>query len=121
MTMTPGRTVRRVGQIFGLWYALIVAGSMILPFVALEPGTVSVWPSVLLHGGVDHHCVMCGLTRSFLAMSRGELSAAYQLNGAGPIAYVAMLLLAVWAIVSIVQERGRLRAPTVRSGHFRRA
>lgn len=115
------RTLRRMGQIFGLWYAVIIAGSVVLPLIALEPRTLSVWPSALLHGGADHDCVMCGLTRSFLAMSRGEVGAAFQFNGAGPLLYVAMLLLAVWAIGSIGRERGLLRSPTMRSRHLRRA
>jgi hypothetical protein len=120
LTPATRSTLRRLGQVFGLWYALIITGSVILPFTAVEPGAIAVWPLLLRHGA-DHHCVMCGLTRSFLAMARGEVAAAFQLNGAGPVLYVVMVLLATWAVGSIGRDLGILRWPATRRRQLRRA
>lgn len=120
LTPTTRGTLRRLGQVFGLWYALIIAGSVILRFTALEPGAIAVWPLLLRHGA-DQPCVMCGLTRSFLAMARGDVATAFQLNGAGPALYVVMVLVAAWAIGSIGRDLGILRWPATRRRQLRRA
>jgi hypothetical protein len=96
----PARATRIVARVFGLWYAAVLAVSFAVTPAGLESGTsgrVLAWG---LHLEPDHACVMCGLSRSFAAMSHGEWARAMEYNASGPALYVAMLALALWAIVS---------------------
>jgi len=57
----------------------------------------------LLHNlfGVD--CPFCGMTRSFIALAHGDLGAAFRFHPAGPILFVAMIVLV--AAVAVVAVR----------------
>ena len=109
LNRAPARAWRRIGQIAGCWYAVVIAASATVTARGLETGTATLWPSWLLQTRADHACVMCGLTRSFAAMSHGEFARAAEYHAAGPALYGAMLSLACWAAVSIAVDvrRGR--------------
>lgn len=107
------RALRLAAQIFGGWYAVLLAVSATVSVSTLEAGGPWYWPGWLLHRGADHVCLMCGLTRSFSAMSHGQFGLAAQYNAAGPILYVAMLVLACWTIGSIAADVWRKRAYVV--------
>lgn len=99
----PGRPLRWAGQIVGTWYALLLGVSAMLSPSGLESGQYSFWPLQIVLGA-DHECFMCGLTRSFAAMSHGQWAVAADYNAAGPALYVSMLVLASWAIVSLSRD-----------------
>ena len=103
------RAWKRVGQIAGCWYAVLIAASTTVTASALDAGTATGWPAWLLRTSADHACVMCGLTRSFAAMSHGEFARAADYNAAGPALYLGMLALSGWAVVSIAIDVSRAR------------
>lgn len=58
------------------------------------------WSQALLH--VD--CPMCGMTRSFVALAEGDVQAAVGYHPAGPLLFVAMLVLVVAVIASWLRQ-----------------
>jgi hypothetical protein len=95
-----GRATRIVARIFGLWYAALLAVSFTVTPAELETGQAGRLLAWGLHLEPDHACFMCGLTRSFAAMSHGDWARALEYNAGGPALYVTMLALAVWAMIS---------------------
>lgn len=109
-------------RVFGLWYGVLLIVSLTLTPADLESGTAGGWIAWGLHLSPDHVCVMCGLTRSFAAMSHGQWLLAADYNAAGPLLYLAMLVLAAWAVTSSVRAlagRARLNALRGQAGTAR--
>ena len=103
----------------------VVAGLIALVFVASFLG-VDRWrvlaiPSIggegatlcLLRRTTGLPCPTCGMTRSFCAMSRGEVGDAFQKHPLGPVLYALLAFVMVRSAVAAVRGR-RLFAGTAR-------
>ena len=66
---------------------LLLSGALLAPWL-LPEATILAWAPrcvAQLHG--QPPCVLCGMTRAFVALSQGEGQMARQLNGASPWLY----------------------------------
>jgi hypothetical protein len=112
------------GRLFDLGLAALAAAQLgasawLVPVgerVAL-PGGESIgglcWFRAVFH--ID--CPFCGMTRSFVALAHGDVTAAFRFHPAGPLLFAAMLIgLVALLVVSLgrgqplVERRGFLRA-----------
>jgi hypothetical protein len=57
-----------------------------------------------LHAAFGIDCPMCGMTRSFVALAHGDLGAAFRFHPAGPLLFVAMVVLVAAVAVSAVRR-----------------
>lgn len=57
-----------------------------------------------LHAALGIDCPMCGMTRSFVALAHGDLGAAFRFHPAGPLLFVAMVVLVAAVAVSAVRR-----------------
>ncbi|MGA2666785.1 MAG: DUF2752 domain-containing protein [Patescibacteria group bacterium] len=51
-----------------------------------------------------HHCLLCGMTHSFMAISRGDFGQAVAANPGGPMLYFFFCLAAVGGLVVIFRD-----------------
>lgn len=89
------------GRLIGLYFACVLAVSCCITPRDLETGRVRLVPPQLLLGGTRHHCPFCGLTRSFCALSHGDLTAGRRYHPAGPVFYAFFVLTALWTLSSL--------------------
>ncbi len=82
--------------------AALAAAQLGLAAVLVPRGDTVVWPDGQPLGGaclsqalLHVDCPMCGMTRSFVALAHGDLSAAVGFHPAGPLLFVAMVSLVV--------------------------
>ena len=68
-----------------LVFSLAMAACVIAPHIVADETIRQMASSCSVHH--DRPCIMCGMTTSFLAMSKGDLATARQANAAGPILY----------------------------------
>jgi hypothetical protein len=97
-------------QLIGAYLGLLVAASFTATAQDLESGRRWLWPKALLAGGATHACAFCGLTRSFCALSQGNVVGAWRYHTAGPVLYVTFLAAGVWSTVSLASDFRRRRA-----------
>jgi hypothetical protein len=68
------------------------------------------WPvSCALYQSFGIRCVLCGLTRSFSSMARGDISAAIQFNPLGPAIFVFVCLQIPYRIHALWTARAENR------------
>lgn len=100
--------MKLAAQIAGLYCLSILILSWLLSMRADPSGLGSMPFLALPHPG---HCAFCGMTHSFLALSRGDLIAARDFNPAGPVLYLAFAALGIAAVaLSVVRYWSWLRS-----------
>lgn len=84
--------------------SLGVFGAAVLWFALRLP-----WPICLFHALTGHPCLTCGATRSAIALSHGNLLAAWKWNPLVFVSYVTMSIFDAYALFAIVARARRLR------------
>lgn len=111
------------GQRLILTYLIAVLALVAVPLVAVLAVSVAVSPEAIESGTVQltepcplraagEPCATCGLTRSFTAMSRAQLSRAWAYNRLGPPLYLATWLGLAGVVALIVRLLRLARSPT---------
>lgn len=67
-----------------------------------------------LHAAFGIDCPMCGMTRSFVALAHGDVGAALRFHPAGPLLFVAMVVL----VVAVAITAARRTRPLVERRRF---
>jgi len=84
----------------GSWQGRVTAAAALLLSVVLTPGYVQGGPVVCPHRRVTGlMCPGCGLSRSFVSLSHGDVSGAFHFHLFGPLVYVIFVASLVWAVV----------------------
>ena len=81
----------------GVCHAIVLLISFAITPDAIAAGAVCLWPKSL-----EHHCMFCGLTRSFCAISHGEIDAGISFHRLGPAIYVIFAVLAINSILQAI-------------------
>ena len=69
-------------------------------------------PACPFYALTGHPCPFCGGTRSYAAMWRGDLGAAFRYHPLGPFLFVATFVAAAWAAWALVRgHRLQVRVP----------
>ena len=103
-----GVATRAVWAVITLVFALVLLSSAVLP-VEVAAGWSSRCQLQASHRG---RCPLCGMTRAFLAISRGRLGQASAANAGGLPLYAAMLGdQAAFAAAALYRRRRRCRVP----------
>lgn len=92
------------------WGFLGVTAAPLLGVVAAQQGySVSLWSCPIRHfTGVP--CPTCGMTRSFLALARGDWSAAISYHAFGPVLVGLLLLIVIHLGLELICKQ-RIRTP----------
>lgn len=81
----------------------VIAGAIVVGQFDLVPRRPICWSVILLH----RECAGCGLTRSFAAMGRGDVAAAFAVNPIGPLLFGSIALLPLLRLGKIAAPRFR--------------
>jgi hypothetical protein len=108
--------VRRSLLIVWLVVGSVVAVVLTTPFVVQEESVLHLSPTCEWQARYDRPCVLCGMTRAFLAISRGRLDEARTANRASVPLWLGLLVnesvLAGFLSARLVRAgRRRLRRP----------
>jgi hypothetical protein len=80
---------------------ILLLGTILTAGWWLTPGQVEGWPLCLFKYLTHLDCPGCGLTRSFLAMARLDVTQAVKFNAAGPLLYL-------FFVFTLVERAGAL-------------
>ena len=100
---------RRAGWLdspaLGPAFLLLLLGGVFLVSFLYQPPAVPRFTVCLFKNMTGLDCPGCGLTRSFCALSRGDLGAAFYFNKLGPFIYGACLILWLRAALALAGWR----------------
>lgn len=88
-----------------VWMILSLAGATLLiaPWLFAEKQIAGWTPVCEWKAKYNRECPACGLTRSFLRLSRGDASGAWSANRAGPPLYVAIAINSVVFAITMLR------------------
>lgn len=98
---------------FIVWLVLSGLGAAVLaaPVVLSEQAIMRLAPVCERKAKYNRECPLCGMTRSFLRLSRGDLAGASQANAAGPALAAVFLVNPALAALLLVRRRQRRGSP----------
>jgi hypothetical protein len=67
------------------------------------------WPSCAFHTLTGHPCPTCGATRALVALLHGNFAAAWSWNPLACVAYCAIAIFNIYALVAVVSGKRRFR------------
>jgi Protein of unknown function (DUF2752) len=72
------------------------------------------WPICLFHALTGHPCATCGMTRSAIALFHGDFVSAWKWNPLAFLTYCGVLIFDVYALVTLIVGKRRVRVANVR-------
>jgi len=85
--------------------SLLILMILAAPFVVGRERLATLTPVCERKARYGRECPLCGMTTSFLEISRGELGEARNANRAGIPLYVSFVSNEIWALIFVRQKR----------------
>lgn len=90
--------LRVVTFIISIVTTIVIFTSFVISLEDLEQGNVVLIPHYLSQTSKHESCFLCGMTRSFIAMSAGNFAQAKRYNKFGPSLYGLFWITSLWGI-----------------------
>ena len=91
--------LRIVIFIISIVTTIVIFTSFVISLEDLEQGNVVLIPHYLSQTSKHESCFLCGMTRSFIAMSAGNFAQAKRYNKSGPLLYGLFWITSLWGII----------------------
>jgi len=101
------------GRLRKVTVALVLAGGLVLLLAMASAG--GSWFACPFHELTGRSCLTCGMTRSFAAIGRGDVSSAFQYHLFAPVLAAGITLWSLGMLVEGLTGR-KILQPIVRSG-----